>query len=271
MPTGPDAPLWLPDAERVRHAAGGHHGGTLVGGPPRMVHHITWDKLTGAGQRPKFEAVRDYLVDRYDPTVLADPFTGRMAQYLPANVSAYALEHLGGVETNRMGSVCLQVEWFFSPGTVIDGRRYDRLTDTPMLGWSEIVAWGRAWGVPDRWPLGQPTGVSHRNAVVWAGQAGHYGHVHVPNNVHTDPPCPLPAFPPAGSPAAAPVLSEEDDMRKDLLIDDADNDNFFVVAADLGHKTRLSDPVEIVSLRATGLYEDAKLRDSTLARIPDAK
>lgn len=184
---------WLAGAERV---TGGHAGGALAGGPPRVVHHITWDALT-AGRQPSFGAVRDYLLRAgFEPHLLVDPFTGRIAQFLPFDRSAYALEHPAGTpETNRMGAACIQVEWFFTPGCVRDGRQYATLADTPMAGLDQVLAVARAYGVPDVWPQGMPdwTG-KRRGPVTWQYHAGHFGHSQVPNNSHTDP-GPLRPFP----------------------------------------------------------------------------
>jgi hypothetical protein len=180
--------LWLPGAERVpgRHAA----GGSLTGGPPRCTHHITWDALGPHGERPSFDGVRDYLVSMgFEPTLMVDPILGRVAQFLPANRSAYAIRNLaGGVETNRDGDTHIQVEWFFSPGCVVNGKRYDDLTDTPMRGLDEVLALCAEYDIPPVWAVGQPTWRSSpRSTDVWLSTAGHYGHSQVPENDHTDP------------------------------------------------------------------------------------
>jgi hypothetical protein len=205
--------LWLPGAERVPgpHAA----GGSLAGGPPRCTHHITWDALSPIGERPNFDGVRDYLVHMgYEPTLMIDPILGRVAQFLPANRAAYALRNAaGGVETNRDGDAHIQVEWFFSPGCVVDGERYEDLTETPMRGLDEVLALCESYGIPSEWAVGQPTWRSSpRSTSTWTRTAGHYGHSQVPENTHTDPgPLHL-AAPVVAHDTAPPTPVQEDDM-----------------------------------------------------------
>lgn len=209
------AQLWLPGAER-RPQSG---GSSMVGGPPRSIWHITWDKLGPGGRMPSFDAIAGYLEQvEYCPHLMWDPWTGRIVQFYPADVSARAVRNLaGGVETNRMGSACLQVEAWFSPGAVVGGRKYMTLADTPAVGIDRIVAWMRANGIPDRWPCGWPTWDGNRNSVTWQRQAGHYGHSQVPENDHTDPgPMPTHMF---NDPAPHPPAPQEDDMPYGQLSD----------------------------------------------------
>jgi hypothetical protein len=199
--------IWLPGVERV---PGPHsRGGTMAGGPPRVTHHITWDALDDRGRQPKFDNVRNYLVNAgYEPTLMICPFTGRIVQFLPADRAAYALANKsGGVETNRMGRVNIQVEWFFTPGCVVDGRKYTDLTETPMRGLGAVMALAASWGIPAVWPAGVPNWRSQRNATTWRTKAGHFGHSQVVENSHTDPgPIRL-------------VTQEEDDMVSEEQID----------------------------------------------------
>lgn len=180
--------LWLPGATKVK---GPHEkGGTLAGGPPRLVHHITWDALGPKGQRPPFMNVAKYLVGMgYEPTVMIDPILGTAVQFLPFNRSAYALQNKrGGVETNRMGDACIQVEWFFTPGCVVNGVKYMTLLDTPMLGLPALLDVAKEYGIPAVWPAGVPRSIgASRSSTTWKEKAGHYGHCHVPENTHTDP------------------------------------------------------------------------------------
>lgn len=180
------AELWMPGAER--RAEG--NGGSMVGGPPRAVWHITWDSLGPGGKQPAFDSIANYLQNvNYCPHLMWDPWTGKIVQFYPANQSARALSHPAGtVETNRMGSVCIQVEVFFSPGAVRDGKKYMTVADTPCKGLDKIVAWMRSWGVEDAWPSGWPQWSGNSRSVSnWQNKSGHYGHCHVPGNDHTDP------------------------------------------------------------------------------------
>lgn len=253
--------LWIPRAERANGPL--RTGNSMVGGPPRVVHHITWDRLD---PRPSYDGVRNYLVTAgFEPTLMVDPISGRMTQFLPASRAAYALRNAsGGVQTNRMGTACIQVEWFFSPGLTVKGVRYDDLTDTPMRGLDEVLDLAESWGVPLVWPLGEPVWKgARRDARVWAAQAGHYGHCHVPENTHTDPgplklrrplkPVPAvkpttPAPPPAPQPVPPPVILEEDDMRAQAIT--ADGVAWFAALPDRCWHIRDQD--ELNAMRAAG-------------------
>jgi hypothetical protein len=156
----------------------------MVGGPPRVVHHITWDKLNPDGTPGiTFDNVASYLISvGYEPHLLIDPVTGRVKQFVPFDRSAYALANKpGGVQTNRYGQACIQVEWYFTPGVVRDGKRYESLTDTPLAGLDVVLQVADSWGIPRTWAGGE------RDVDVWLNTAGHRGHVDVPENDHTDP------------------------------------------------------------------------------------
>lgn len=182
---------WMPSAER--HPTG--NGGTMDGmGGPRATHHITWDRNASASAPADLVPFTN-LVGYFSgggagsaPHLLADPFTGRIAQFIPANQSARALVNAsGGVETNRHGTANIQIEWLFFPHCRVGGKVYATLADTPMAGLDRVMAWLRSWGVPDVWPMGSPSWSGNRNANTWNTRAGHYGHSQVPENDHTDP------------------------------------------------------------------------------------
>lgn len=178
--------LWMPGAEKRPES----NGGGMAGGHPRAVWHITWDSLRPGGKQPAFDAIANYLKDvDYCPHLMWDPWTGKVVQFYPANQSARALNNeSGGVETNRMGAVCIQIEVFFTPGAVRDGKKYMTVADTPCKGLPEIVAWLRSWGIPDAWPSGWPAWSGNsRSSTTWRTKAGHYAHAQVPENTHTDP------------------------------------------------------------------------------------
>lgn len=180
------ADLWMPGAEKQPES----NGGSMVGGPARAAWHITWDSLGAGGKQPAFDNIASYLKNvGYCPHLMWDPWTGRVVQFYPATTSARALSHPGGTaETNRMGTVCVQIEVFFSPGAVRNGVAYATVADTPCKGLPEIVAWLRSWGIPDVWPSGWPAWSGNsRSLTNWQSKAGHYGHCHVPANDHTDP------------------------------------------------------------------------------------
>ncbi|HEU0145118.1 MAG TPA: hypothetical protein VFQ47_10065 [Nitrososphaera sp.] len=154
----------------------------MDGGPPRVVHHITYDTLRGDGTRLiSLDGVTNYLLDKgYEPHVVIDPFDGRALSLLPANRGGYALR-----ANNRTGDVCYQIEWFFTPGTVYNGKRYDQLYNTPMKGLDRVMGLAASWGIPAVSPLRS----GDRNSNTWFNVAGHYGHFNVPSNDHSDPVC----------------------------------------------------------------------------------
>jgi len=147
----------------------------MVGGNALCTHHIT------ASSKGSYPAVSRYLVKMgFEPTLNLDPTTGQRGQYLPANRSAYALEHPAGQpETNREGSVNVQIEWVWPSMT-------DDITKAPHFAaiWADLIPWLEALGVPSLWTFGNPAATS-RDAKVWR-KAGHRGHKNAPANTHVD-------------------------------------------------------------------------------------
>lgn len=173
---------WLDGAYQVKSP---HDGGSMIGGPPRFVWH-TYEaspsglsavggahSLIGAGNEVHF---------------VLHPLTGDLVQILPAHRAARGLVNTaGGVQTNRMGSVCLQVE-------VIAFAANPWTSYCTPLGWEAVgrlVAFAREHGIPDIWPAGPPPayppGNGNRSASIWESRSGHYGHSQVPENTHGDP------------------------------------------------------------------------------------
>lgn len=197
----------------------------MVGGPSRATHHITWDVLHSNGTRAAtLEGVSNYLLSvGYEPHLVIDPFTGETIQLLEATSSGFALENRG-VQTNRRGEVNIQIEWFFTPGTVYDGVRYDRLTDTPMRGLAELMAWCDSWGIPRVAPLGP----KERDSEVWARQGGHYGHFNAPLNVHSDPIVSIQSILDLAESAAPP---QPDIEKEDQLFSQSPIESIHIVAS----------------------------------------
>lgn len=175
--------LWYPGA--ARHDVGNH--GAMEGGPARVTHHITSNNhdwtfknelgwFTGGGADVA-------------PHLLADPFTGEVAQFFPADSRSLSLQNAGSVRTNRTGKYNIQIEWVFTEGETVNGKRYYSLKETPLKPWPDILAWLRGLGVPDVWPGGVPTSFSRDTVSIdtWLGKGGHYGHNQVPGNSHVDP------------------------------------------------------------------------------------
>lgn len=209
---------WLPGAHRSPQSGGVTLDKSL---PARATWHITWDALNN-GQRPQFSAVSSYLKRvKYCPHIMWDPFTGYVEQYYPASVGGRALGNW-----NQDGEVHIQVEVFFSPGTVYGGKKYATVEDTPCVGLDKIIDWMRSHGIKDGWPGGEPRWApwptpnsgNSRNVTTWNSQSGHYGHSQVPGDSHTDP-GPMPdMFGTRAKPAATPKPkeSQEDDVPRNI-------------------------------------------------------
>jgi hypothetical protein len=172
---------WLHGAIRVESSA----GGDLLGGPPRWVWH------TFEADPARLSAVvgaRALRAAGHDVHFCFNPLTGDIVQLLPASVSGRALKNLpGGVQTNRLGDVCLQVEVIGFAARPFTGI----LTAAGRAGLGQLVQFARAHRIPDRWPAGlppaYPSGSSPRRVDIWISRAGHYGHSQVPENDHGDP------------------------------------------------------------------------------------
>jgi hypothetical protein len=194
--------LWMPNTSR--HSLG--NTGAMDGGPARATHHITsnendhtfanefgWFTGGGAGVAPH---------------ILADPFTGQRAQFFPADSRSLSLKNAGDVRTNRTGKYNIQIEWIFTEGEVVNGKKYHSLAETPMKGLPEIMAWLRSLGIPDTWPGGVPTAFARDTVSLstWTSKGGHYGHNQVPGNDHVDP-GPMPNIFVGSAPKPTPVYA----------------------------------------------------------------
>ena len=190
---------YCPGAVQSPQPGGGSLNASL---PARAVWHITWDALKPDGTQPDFNAVSGYLKKvGYCPTIMWNPFTGHIEQYYPASQSARAL-----VAWNEDGAANIQVEVFFSPNCVVDGKRYPTVADTPLIGLDTILGWMDSNGIPRTWPLGSPQWQGNsRNVDVWNANGGHYGHCNVPDNTHTDP-GPMPDITGSHGAVLAPVV-----------------------------------------------------------------
>lgn len=200
---------WLPGADRSPQAGGVTLNQAL---PARAIWHITWDKISETGQQPPFSAVSNYLKNvGYCPHLMWNPFTGYVEQYYPADVGGRAL-----AAWNQDGVRNIQIEVFFTPGCVVDGKQYDTVAETPCKGLDKIMAWLRSHGIADQWPLGAPQWQGNsRNADVWNRKSGHYGHSQVPDNTHTDP-GPMPNLFAVGAAPAAVTPKKEDDVPESI-------------------------------------------------------
>lgn len=184
--------LWMPGAEKLDV---GDHAPTDQQYPAKVIAHITWDESATAAKPVAlvpYENLKGYFTGGgkgVAPHILWDPFTGRFAQFYPADSRSKSLVDLsGGTRTNRAGKVVIQIEALFFPYCEVDGKVYAKLTDTPLKGWDKLSAWIKSLGIVEIWPMGKPVDFSSdRDEHVWETQGGWYGHQQVPENTHQDP------------------------------------------------------------------------------------
>lgn len=152
--------------------------GPHVGGPFKIVHHTT-EGSTAAG------ALQAFAKNRSDPHFTVDATS--ILQHIDTAEGARALRNApGGVQTNRDSAI--QIELVGFAHLPKDTRALTQLAR--LCRWIESTH-----GVPKVWPSGLPRqaknghdpGGHNRDATVWDGQSGHYGHCHVPENSHWDP------------------------------------------------------------------------------------
>lgn len=170
---------WLPGARVIKAT---QDGGSMLGGHPRVVWHTTENDphTTSAVEIANFLNREGYQVH-----LVWNPETGEIVQMIPANRAGRGLQNLaGGTETNRQGTVCIQIE--------VVGRATSPFTNDPCVGLDKIVRWLRKHNIQDKWPAGKSIAYpasygdnGHRTLKAWLA-GGHYGHENVPENVHGD-------------------------------------------------------------------------------------
>lgn len=175
--------LWLPTA--VRHNIG--NTAPMNGGPSRVTHHTTsnTNDHSFANESAYFASGGRAMA----PHFVADPFTGQIAQYFPADSRALALQNAIGEQTNRTGKYNIQIEWVFTQGETINGKKYNSLAETPMKPWPLLRAYLKSLGIAETFPNGVPNAWTRHTASMdmWRTKGGHYGHRDVPGNSHVDP------------------------------------------------------------------------------------
>lgn len=187
-------------------------GGDHRGGPGKGVAHKTQGSTLAA-------ALAAYRAKGCPPHFTIDE-RGGLHQHVDTDRSSYALRNpAGGVETNRDGAVQVEIVGFSGRGMTAA----QTATMRRLMGWLED-----AERVPWRWPAGRPPQTErdgygerngHRDARLWDGTGGWYGHSQVPENAHWDPAwtdvewSAVASRGPAGSkPAPAAQPQEDDDM-----------------------------------------------------------
>lgn len=172
---------WLAGAKVIKAVT---DGGSMIGGAPRVTWHTTESDPT----KTSATAIANYLNRSTNCVhIVWNPVTGEIVQMIPANRGGRGLKNVsGGVQTNRQGTVNIQIE--------VVGRAVNPFTDGPCRNLGQIVAWLRSHGIKDVWPNGAPKaypgsyglGNGDRGLSQWA-MSGHFGHSQVPENSHGDP------------------------------------------------------------------------------------
>lgn len=153
--------------------------GSYLAGPFRIVHHST------EGNKAS-DAMAAYKAKRADPHFTVDGST--VFQHIDTGVAARALVNAkGGVETNRHSAIQIELVGFA-------GKLKSKAA---LINVARLCRWIEAThGVPRVWPAGPPKpataagkdpGGHNRSAAIWKSKGGHYGHSHVPENIHWDP------------------------------------------------------------------------------------
>jgi hypothetical protein len=174
------ATVWHPTAER----AVGNSGGAMDGdGSHKCLLHTT-EGGTIEG------AVATYRGANSWPTLTVDMPARRISQHVAANVAARALRNrAGGVETNREGTILIQIELI---GFAANPASLGSDDDWAWLGRS-VLSWARALGVPMvrpgflRYPDSYGNSRVRMPGLTWDLFSGVLGHQHAPENDHGDP------------------------------------------------------------------------------------
>lgn len=165
-------------------------GDQVIGGAmdhPESGPRFTWHSTESPAGRSYFNSVAAYLMRvASEPQVIYDPVSDSLGQFGPLTQSARALQNDGSRRTNREGLVNIQVEvlaYARSPWT----KGFDPAMEP---NFRKLLAAGRAYGIPDVWPAGNPPkspgGSYPRPRGTWQSKPGHYDHGQVPGNSHTD-------------------------------------------------------------------------------------
>jgi LysM repeat protein len=171
---------WLPGAIVVSTS---NDGGSMLGGGA----FCTWHSFEADPRKLSAKRGAEVLVAAGNGgTFCVNPLSGDIAQMVPASRASRMLCNLsGGVQTNRMGDVHIQIEviaYANNPFT-------NYWSPEGKAAIQKIAAFARAHGVPDVWPAGQPPaypGPGVQRTAPTSG-SGHYAHSQWKENDHGDP------------------------------------------------------------------------------------
>lgn len=247
---------WIAD---IPHYPSDNNGGSMLGGPPRFI----WHSYEAPYELTVEQACQSLIRAGHEVHFVLHPHGG-LAQILPASVAGRGLKNpAGGVQTNRKGDVCIQVEViaFAKRPFTLD------LNASGTVDLRRMVAFATAHEVPRTFPSGPPpaypSGSDERSVTIWNTKAGHYSHSQVPENDHGDPGAVNTAI--LLSQSQEPVSKQEDIMLiqvsdgrvfdcsrgKKWLIGDSDDPVFAGLLKEYKEKV---GPVPVVSAALASLW-----------------
>jgi len=180
------AHAWMPEARRIRAKT---DGGPLGGGAPRAV----WLTLGSIADAVSVQSAAERLIgERRACHLIWDPVTGEVAQLISVLRAGRALGLPDRLDwapdrvrptpdsVNAEGRVCVQIG--------VLALTAEPFTSGPLVGVESIASWLESWGVPRRWPAGQPAGAGRigGSRALWA-RGGHVGASQVPGCGHAGP------------------------------------------------------------------------------------
>lgn len=179
--------VWIPGATRLTPSYGGGSS-DYPGTAPRAVAHTT-ECPSGphGGERDYWfwQMVKILRGKSAEPQIVYDPVTDKLGQFFPLDQTGRALQNDGSHRTNRVGRVCIQIEF-----VAYAAHPFTRYW-TPGVNFQSMMRAIGSWGIGDVWPSGEPpaypTEHDERSRDIWYSRGGWYGHSQVPANSHGDP------------------------------------------------------------------------------------
>lgn len=175
------APRWLPGVTAVPSS---NDGGSMTG----VDRYVTWHTYEAGYSLTAYDAARRLISAGNEVHLTFNPVLGGIAQILPSDRAGRGLVNLdGGVQTNRQGSVNIQIEviaYSAHPWT-------KDITEAGKTDLRKILVWLDGLGVPRRYPNGDQgpltgSGPFNRSVTGWNSAGGYFCHGQVPENIHWD-------------------------------------------------------------------------------------
>lgn len=270
--------MWL-DGVETHH---GNSAGPMNGDGSRKVLLHSTEGTTIEG------AIGAYQANNSWPTMTVDCRRRRVVQHLPLDVAARALRNeTGGVETNREGTILVQIELVGFAGTPASIGSPD---DLDWLGRDVIAPIHRATGVPltvgvvfAPYPGSYGRLAGQRLSYgQWDAYDGIVGHQHAPENSHGDPGAlDVTRIVAAATAALIPeedMLSAEDvkaittavDRVRPFLAQAPDYAAVWLITRD-GTKRWVSDQVMLAAVVKDGARYASKAADGTPLAYPRSR